>query len=93
MPAGNVQGFAGDPPGILRGEEDHGRGDVLEAVRFCPVAQRFDLLAEVAFRHAGRVYSFGLDHAGIDALTRILRGPSSPASDLVMALTAALVPL
>ena len=97
LAAGDIEVFAGDPGGFLRCQEDRGWGDIL---RLADTAERclcFELLAEIALGKSRGMHALGFDHAGVERVIYTpdftLRGPNSLASALVIATTAALVPL
>ncbi len=83
--------LARQPVGIVRGQE---HGDRRDVVRLSDTAQRgLCNGSDLEFRtdESGRMGTFGLDHAGLMELTRILRGPNSRDSTPVMPSTAPLV--
>src|SRR6266581_7562037 len=58
------EGFARDPGRIAGGQENHRASDVPRLANATEWRLRFDLLAHIAFRNAGRVRSFRFHHAG-----------------------------
>src|SRR6266498_4154341 len=67
-PACNHQRFASYPGGILRGEKDSGRRDILCLPNAAKWGLRFQLLPEIALVESGRDYALGNYHSGIDGV-------------------------
>src|SRR5205809_7682364 len=63
VPAGDVDGFAGDPAGLGGRQEDGDRADIVRLADPAQRRRRYDLLLEVAADEPRRVHAFGLDHA------------------------------
>ena len=88
-----MEGFAGDPCRIFRGQEYRGGRDILRLADAAERSLGLDLLAEVAFLEPAVLKPSVSTGPGLMALTRIRRGPSSLDRERVTASTAALVAL
>jgi len=89
--AGDEEGLAGNPVRILGGKKNCDGTDVVGLTDAAQRRLRFHGFLKVRSGDAGGMKAFGFDHAGFSEFTRIRRGPSSFASELVMASTAAFV--
>ena len=75
MAAGDVEGFAGDPGRILRGEENRGWGDVLGLADPAERSLGQDSILEFTRDKTRCVEPLRLDHAGIDGVDANLARP------------------
>ena len=89
--AGGVEKFAGEPAGVLGGEEDGDGGDVAGLADASERSLGLAVLLPFTADEADGVRAFGLDQAGIDGVDADVGGPSSLASTRVMESTALLV--
>ena len=66
--AAGADQFAGDPLGVVGGEEGGDAGDVVHLADAAERGLRDGSLLEVGADEARGVYAFGLDHAGVDGV-------------------------
>src|ERR1700722_6665064 len=66
--AAGAEQLAGDPFGVVGGEEGGDGSDVIDLADAAKRCLRDDTLLEVGAEEACSVYAFGLDHAGVDGV-------------------------